>query len=649
MALPAVAVGAVSERAAARKPVGPPPGGRCPRPPAVHGPGEAGLDTPLSDVTFVVVDLETTGTVPGQSRIIEVAAAKYRGGECLGTFSTLVNPGCGLPPFIVALTGITEALVVPAPTIGEVLPSLLEFIGGAVLVGHNLRFDTSFLDADLIARGRPRLANARVDTLTLARRLIRDEVPDCRLATLAARFRTTTAPTHRALDDVLATAGVLHALFERAAGYGVLALDDLLALPSNPLALRKLPLMASLPRAAGVYLFRAADGRVLHVGRAADVRHRVRSLFVTGGRRRVARLLRETVAIEHIPCGHPLETTITQLRLHHAHRPGFDGRPRRWKAAAFLKLTAGRFPRLAVVHRPRADGALYLGPFQGVGPARFVRSAIEATLPLRRDTPDAVEQIRRGFSGQPEALLGPLAERLEQLTAAAAGPPTPPSPRSSCGPCPAPSAARPSSMGSATAGGSRSRSAATTSNSTADGWSRSTTPRRRSPSSGRRAHRPPGRPAGKRPTRSWRWAGGCAARPGPARSASWAPSPRRPRPPSPPSSKAWSTRRPERAASRRPRSSQPAFGSSEGWNWRTPVADAGGRAADLPGAGESFDLGREGEVLAGQAAFAVGRTGRGAPCSTGCRCPDGGWRPPPGRPAGRRRRWRRRSRRTCTP
>ena len=319
-------------------------------------------------MTFVVVDLETTGTVPGQSRIIEVAAAKYRGGECLGTFSTLVNPGCGLPPFIVALTGITEALVVPAPPIDEVLPSLLEFIGGAVLVGHNLRFDTSFLDADLIARGRPRLANARVDTLTLARRLVRDEVPDCRLATLAARFRTTTAPTHRALDDVLATAEVLHALFERAAGYGVLALDDLLALPSNPLALRKLPLMAALPRAAGVYLFRAADGRVLHVGRAADVRNRVRSLFVTGGRRRVARLLRETVAIEHIPCGHPLETTITQLRLHHAHRPWFDGRPRRWKAAAYLKLTAGRFPRLAVVHRPRRRRRRVPGAVPGGGP-----------------------------------------------------------------------------------------------------------------------------------------------------------------------------------------------------------------------------------------------------------------------------------------
>jgi DNA polymerase-3 subunit epsilon len=389
--------------------------------PVVAGPGRRpldALDTPLSDVTFVVLDLETTGTVPGQSRIIEVAAAKYRGGECLGTFQTLVNPGCGVPPFIVALTGITEALVVPAPTIDEVLPTLLEFIGAAVLVGHNLRFDTSFLDADLIARGRPRLANARVDTLTLARRLIRDEVPDCRLATLAARFRTVVRPTHRALDDVLATAEVLHALFERAAGYGVLALDDLLGLPSSPLALRKLPLLAGLPRAAGVYLFRAADGRVLHVGRAGDVRNRVRSLFVTGGRRKVARLLRETVAIEYLPSGHPLEAAVTQLRLHHAHRPWYDGRPRRWKACAYLKLTAGRSPRLAVVHTPRADGGVYLGPFPGVVPARFVRSAIEGALPVRRGPADVVDLVRRGLTDEPEAILGPLARRVEALTAA---------------------------------------------------------------------------------------------------------------------------------------------------------------------------------------------------------------------------------------
>jgi DNA polymerase III subunit epsilon len=197
------------------------------RPPPA--PPEPGLTTPLPEVTFVVIDLETTGTTPGQSRIIEVGAAKYRGGDCLGTFQTLVNPGCPVPPFVVVLTGITEGLVLPAPPIEAVLPSLLEFVGDSVLVGHNLRFDTSFLDAALAATGRPQLGHARVDTLALARLLLADEVPDRRLSTLARFFRTAAQPTHRALDDALATAGVFHGLLERAAGFGVLALEDLVA------------------------------------------------------------------------------------------------------------------------------------------------------------------------------------------------------------------------------------------------------------------------------------------------------------------------------------------------------------------------------------------------------------------------------------
>src|SRR5438094_8437314 len=103
------------------------------------------LGTPLHEVTFCVVDLETTGGSPDQCEITEVGAVKIRGGECLGTFQTLVNPGVPIPPFITVLTGITESMVYPAPRIAEVLPAFLEFLGDAVLVGHNVRFDISFL------------------------------------------------------------------------------------------------------------------------------------------------------------------------------------------------------------------------------------------------------------------------------------------------------------------------------------------------------------------------------------------------------------------------------------------------------------------------------------------------------------------------
>ena len=114
------------------------------------------LGMPLTDVTFCVVDLETTGTSAADCAITEVGAVKLRGGECLGTFQTLVDPGTGIPPSITILTGITEAMVVDAPPIRAVLPSLLEFLGDAVVVGHNIHFDLSFLKAAMAAAGKPR-------------------------------------------------------------------------------------------------------------------------------------------------------------------------------------------------------------------------------------------------------------------------------------------------------------------------------------------------------------------------------------------------------------------------------------------------------------------------------------------------------------
>ena len=111
------------------------------------------MGQPLAEVTFCVLDLETTGASPASCAITEIGAVKLRGGECLGTFQTLVNPGVAIPPAITVLTGITEAMVLPAPTIERVLPTFLEFAGDAVVVGHNVRFDMGFLRAALDRAG----------------------------------------------------------------------------------------------------------------------------------------------------------------------------------------------------------------------------------------------------------------------------------------------------------------------------------------------------------------------------------------------------------------------------------------------------------------------------------------------------------------
>src|SRR4051795_11794750 len=122
------------------------------------------LGTPLHDVTFCVVDLETTGGSAVDCAITEIGAVKLRGGRCLGTFATLVNPGVLIPPAITVLTGITQSMVLPAPRIEQVLPSFLEFTAGTVIVGHNIRFDLSFLNAALSRHGWAKLPHRSVDT-----------------------------------------------------------------------------------------------------------------------------------------------------------------------------------------------------------------------------------------------------------------------------------------------------------------------------------------------------------------------------------------------------------------------------------------------------------------------------------------------------
>src|SRR5437763_15095548 len=304
----------------------------------------------------------------------------------------------GIPPEITVLTGITQAMVRPAPRIEAVLPAFLEFLGGAVIVGHNVRFDLRFLQAALVTSGRRPVANRWVDTCALARRLVRDEVPNCRLGTLAERLRLPHRPTHRALADALATGDLLHALLERAGRLGVLGLDDLLELPTirGHAQVGKLRLTAALPRRPGVYLFRGRGGRVLYVGKASNLRARVRSYFSSERRRKVEQLLREMEAVDHVVCAGPLEAAVLEARLIHQHLPPFNRRAKTWRRYAYLKLTIDeRFPRLSVVRKARdGDGALYLGPLPSTSAARLLAEAIESAVPLRRCTAKPGRQTR---------------------------------------------------------------------------------------------------------------------------------------------------------------------------------------------------------------------------------------------------------------
>ena len=406
------------------------------------------MEAPRHAVPFCVLDLETTGATAADCEITEIGAVKYVGGELVGTFQTLVNPDSEIPPFITVLTGITQSMVIEAPSIGEALPAFLEFIGDAVIVGHNVRFDLSFLNAAAERLGYGRLPNRSVDTLGLSRRLVRSEVRNLKLSSLAAHFRAPHPPTHRALDDAKATAHIFWALLERAGSLGVTHLDDLLTLPTarGSAHYGKIELTSDLPRRPGVYFFIDRDGSVIYIGKAKNLRSRVKSYFYGDDRRSVAQMLRDLVRIEHRVCQTELEAEVVELQLIAEHRPRHNRRSRPPRSHHWVKLTNERFPRLSMVRTVRDDTALYLGPYRSRRSAEVVVHAIWDAVPIRRcngvggrrssacsfgqlgtalcpcdgsiddDTYQAVvDRVREGIEDDPAVLLDPLRDRMTRL------------------------------------------------------------------------------------------------------------------------------------------------------------------------------------------------------------------------------------------
>ncbi|MFV2143162.1 DEDD exonuclease domain-containing protein [Isoptericola sp. G70] len=429
----------------------------APPPPATAvQPSFADIGTPLRDVTFVVVDLETTGSRADDAGITEIGAVKVRGGEVLGEFQSLVNPGRPVPAFVARLTGITTAMVSTAPGVELVLPGFLEFARGTVLVAHNAPFDIGFLRAACAGLDYAWPGFDVVDTLPLARRTVpRDEAPNHKLATLARLFRAQTSPDHRALADARATVDVLHALLERLAPLGVTHLEDLAtaADPVPPDIRRKATLADGLPAAPGVYLFRGPGDEVLYVGTSTNIRKRVRSYFTAAEkRRRITEMVRIAHAVTPVVCATPLEARVRELRLITEHAPRYNKRSKHPERQTWVRLTDEPYPRLSVVPEVRGD-VPHIGPFTSRRAANAAVEAMHDAIGLRQCTqrlpvvartprspcalaglgrcsapctmttgPDAeypavVEEARTALTGDPGAVVEALAARVARLAA----------------------------------------------------------------------------------------------------------------------------------------------------------------------------------------------------------------------------------------
>jgi DNA polymerase-3 subunit epsilon len=294
-----------------------------------------------------------------------------------------------------------------------------------------------------------------LDTALMARRvLLRDEVPNRKLGTLAAYFHTH-PPTHRALDDALATVDVLHALIGRLGSLRVTTLGETISYlkPVTPVQRAKRVLAEGLPHAPGVYIFRAADDRPLYVGTSVDIATRVRSYFTAGEKRaRISEMLAASTRVDAVVCAHSLEAQVRELRLIAAHSPPYNRRSKHPERVHWIKLTAEAYPRLSLVRRLGAEPGAILGPFAGRRTAQAAIDAVHEAIPLRqcsqrlstrratsacalaelgrcpapcllRISPqeyeaELVEKIQQAFHTDPDPVIQPLLVRMAKLASA---------------------------------------------------------------------------------------------------------------------------------------------------------------------------------------------------------------------------------------
>ncbi len=349
----------------------------------------------LSDATFVVADTETTGVNPKSDRVIEIGAVRMRGGEIVERFSQLVHPGRSVPRRITEITGITTAALLGAPTIDEVLPRFRAFLGDSVLVGHNLGFDTGFLDAEAERLGLPPLDNASLCTLRLARRILRGHRSKG-LGAVADFYGIAIVGRHRALGDAEATAQVLQRFIAHL-GFSE-SIDTLHALlayqntrylkgseePRHLKAIRKT--LDALPATPGVYFMKDAGGTVVYVGKARSLHARVRSYFtaIEAHPPRLRQLVDTVRAVEWKETGSELSALLLESRLIKEMQPRFNRAARRYRSRPFIRLdTVGGAARASVAPYILDDGAEYYGPLAGRAQAEVVIEVINRFFGLR--------------------------------------------------------------------------------------------------------------------------------------------------------------------------------------------------------------------------------------------------------------------------
>jgi DNA polymerase III subunit epsilon len=352
----------------------------------------------IPDAEFVVCDVETTGLSPERSRLTEVALVRVVDGTIVDQYESLINPRQFISREITALTGITNAMVLNAPDAEDVLPQVKRFIGNGIFVGHNARFDRSFIDATLHRLSAEPLAVPNLCTARLARRLL-PNLARRSLGSIAAHLGIHNPRKHRAANDAVATAQVLiHFLRVMQEEFEITEVAELLSFQNRPVfrvsgvpkhVARVKPYLDALPSSPGVYSMHDRQGYIIYVGKAKDLRDRVFSYFTfnVGHTEKVQRLVKAVYSITWKETETELSALLAESRAIKQHQPRFNSMLKSYRKYPFIRIDArDEFPTIAWSYDIADDGAEYFGPFSSRFAVERVLDTIAKTFQIRECT-----------------------------------------------------------------------------------------------------------------------------------------------------------------------------------------------------------------------------------------------------------------------
>jgi DNA polymerase-3 subunit epsilon len=272
---------------------------------------------------YAIVDIETTGGHADSNGITEVAIYVFDGTKIVREFSSLVNPGVPIPPFLERYTGITNEMVSTAPFFKEIAPEVFDLLKDNIFVAHNVNFDYSFLHHQLGTHGF-RLDTQKLCTVRLSRKVFEGH-KSYSLGNICAALGIPISNRHRAAGDAFATVQLFAAILKKDESS---ILETFLKKGSKEYNLPpNLPReqFDVLPQRSGVYYFHDSQGKVVYVGKAKNIKQRVGSHFSGNGTGKQKQdFLRAVFGVSFQECATELMSLIMEATEIRKHWPEFN-------------------------------------------------------------------------------------------------------------------------------------------------------------------------------------------------------------------------------------------------------------------------------------------------------------------------------------